>query len=53
MLAPLSVRILEKEYIVACAPDERTELLDSAEFLNGGCGKSATAARSSGWIASP
>jgi cell division protein ZapA len=31
---PLSVRILEKEYIVACAPDERTELLDSAEFLN-------------------
>jgi cell division protein ZapA len=32
---PLSVRILEKEYVVACAPDERTELLDSAEFLNG------------------
>jgi cell division protein ZapA len=32
---PLSVRILEKEYLVACAPDERTELLDSAEFLNG------------------
>lgn len=32
---PLSVRILEKEYLVACAPDERTDLLDSAEFLNG------------------
>ena len=32
---PLSVRILEKEYFVACAPDERTDLLDSAEFLNG------------------
>jgi cell division protein ZapA len=32
---PLSVRILEKEYLVACAPGERTELLDSAEFLNG------------------
>ncbi|HEY2416821.1 MAG TPA: cell division protein ZapA [Steroidobacteraceae bacterium] len=32
---PLSVRILEKEYFVACAPEERTELLDSAEFLNG------------------
>ena len=31
---PLSVRILEKEYMVACAPEERTELLDSAEFLN-------------------
>ena len=32
---PLSVRILEKEYFVACAPDERSELLDSAELLNG------------------
>jgi len=32
---PLSVRILEKEYMIACAPEERTELLDSAEFLNG------------------
>jgi cell division protein ZapA len=32
---PLSVRILEKDYMVACAPDERSELLDSAEFLNG------------------
>jgi cell division protein ZapA len=31
---PLSVRILEKEYIVACGPDERTDLLDSAELLN-------------------
>ena len=32
---PLSVRILEKEYLVACGADERTDLLDSAEFLNG------------------
>lgn len=32
---PLSVRILEKEYMVACSPEERNELLDSAEFLNG------------------
>jgi cell division protein ZapA len=31
---PLGVRILEKEYIVACAPSERAELMDSAEFLN-------------------
>jgi len=31
---PLSVRILEKEYFVACPPDERTALLDSAELLN-------------------
>ena len=32
---PLSVRILEKEYFVACAAEERTELLDSAELLSG------------------
>ncbi len=31
---PLSVRILEKEYFVACAAEERTALLDSAELLN-------------------
>lgn len=30
----VSVRILEKEYQVACLPEERSELLDSAEFLN-------------------
>jgi cell division protein ZapA len=31
---PLSVRILEKEYFVACPPEERAALLDSAELLN-------------------
>jgi cell division protein ZapA len=30
----VSVRILEKEYFVACPHDERSDLLDSAEFLN-------------------
>ena len=30
----VSVRILEKEYQVACLPEERSELLDSAEDLN-------------------
>lgn len=30
----VSVRILDKEYQVACPPDERTDLLDSAEVLN-------------------
>jgi len=34
-LARVSVRILEKEYQIACLPEERSELLDSAEFLNG------------------
>ena len=32
--AQVSVRILDKEYQVACPPSERTELLDSAEMLN-------------------
>jgi cell division protein ZapA len=41
------VRILEKEYIVACGPDERTDLLDSAEILN----KSMREIRDSGKIA--
>jgi cell division protein ZapA len=30
----VSVRILEKEYHVACATSERSDLLDSAELLN-------------------
>jgi cell division protein ZapA len=32
--AQISVRILDKEYQVACPPSERTDLLDSAEVLN-------------------
>ena len=32
--AQVSVRILEKEYQVACPAEERTNLLDSAEVLN-------------------
>lgn len=34
-LARVSVRILEKEYFVACPYEERSDLLDSAEYLNG------------------
>jgi cell division protein ZapA len=32
--ARVSVRIMEKEYVVACSYEERSALLDSAEFLN-------------------
>ena len=32
--AQVSVRILDKEYQVACPVEERTDLLDSAEVLN-------------------
>ena len=32
-IAQVSVRILDKEYQVACPAEERTDLLDSAEIL--------------------
>jgi cell division protein ZapA len=32
--ARVSVRILEKDYQIACPTDERSDLLDSAELLN-------------------
>jgi cell division protein ZapA len=32
--ARVSVRILEKEYLIACPYDERSALLDAAEYLN-------------------
>jgi cell division protein ZapA len=32
--ARVSVRILEKEYFIACPHEERSALLDAAEFLN-------------------
>jgi cell division protein ZapA len=33
-IARVSVRILDKEYFVACPYEERSALLDSAEYLN-------------------
>lgn len=30
----VNIRILERDYQVSCAPEERTALLDSAELLN-------------------
>ncbi|MGH8400956.1 MAG: cell division protein ZapA [Gammaproteobacteria bacterium] len=33
-LTPVTVRILDKEYQVACREDERSALLESAELLN-------------------
>ncbi len=35
MFAHVNVKILEKEYEVACPANERADLLDSAEILNG------------------
>jgi cell division protein ZapA len=32
--ARVSVRIMDKEYVVACPYDEHSALLDAAEFLN-------------------
>jgi len=33
--ARVSVRIMEKEFLIACPYDERSALLDAAELLNG------------------
>jgi cell division protein ZapA len=51
-LVRVSVRILEKEYQVACLPEERSELLDSAEFLNGKMRDIRDAGISSAWTGS-
>ncbi|MSR00973.1 MAG: cell division protein ZapA [Gammaproteobacteria bacterium] len=32
--SPVTVRILEKEYLISCPHNERAALLDSAELLN-------------------
>mgnify|MGYP003327900824 CR=1 FL=1 len=31
---PITVVILDKEYVVGCRPDEQKELLESVQFLN-------------------
>ena len=33
-VARVSVRLLDREYQVACPPEERSDLLDSAEYLD-------------------
>jgi cell division protein ZapA len=32
---PVSIQILDKEYLIACPPNERDDLLEAARFLNG------------------
>jgi cell division protein ZapA len=32
--AQVTVRILEKEYFIACPPEEREDLIESAAYLN-------------------
>jgi cell division protein ZapA len=34
-LEPVKIRILDKEYQIACLPDERESLLAAADYLNG------------------
>jgi cell division protein ZapA len=34
-IARVSVRLLDREYQVACPADQRSDLLDSAEYLDG------------------
>ena len=33
-IKPITVVILDKEYVVGCRPDEQKELLESVQFLN-------------------
>jgi cell division protein ZapA len=33
--APISIRILDKEYLIACPPNERADLQRAATLLNG------------------
>ena len=33
-IIPVTVRILDKEYQVACSPEERDPLIDSAQYLD-------------------
>lgn len=32
---PVTVRILDKDYLVACPPQEREELIEAARYLDG------------------
>jgi len=34
MSEPVKVNILDREFLVACPPEERAELLESADFLS-------------------
>lgn len=34
---PVTIKILDKEYIIACPDDERDALMESVQFLNGKC----------------
>ncbi|MBN8481319.1 MAG: cell division protein ZapA [Xanthomonadales bacterium] len=35
MSEPVAVRILDREYLIACAPDERSGLIGAAAYLDG------------------
>ena len=35
MSEPVSVRILDREYLIACQPDERSGLIAAAAYLDG------------------
>ncbi|MGA8276947.1 MAG: cell division protein ZapA [Rhodanobacteraceae bacterium] len=34
MSEPVSIRILDREFLIACKPDERAGLIDAATFLD-------------------
>ncbi len=45
---PVSIRILEKEYLIACPPEERDDLLRAAGLLGGRLKQARESARGMG-----
>ena len=45
---PVSIRILDKEYLIACPPDEREDLLRAASLLEARLKKARESARGMG-----
>lgn len=45
---PVSIRILEKEYLIACPPEERDDLLRAAEMLDSRLRQARESARGMG-----
>jgi cell division protein ZapA len=45
---PVSIRILDKEYLIACPPEEREDLMRAATLLEGRLKKARESARGMG-----
>ncbi len=46
MSDPINVRILDRDYLIACEPDQKARLLEAAAYLDGKMREIRTASRS-------